>query len=601
MVFIVSDCNSLWTIDFPFMNEVFNHHFNKMKKMTFQNMDRTVYDKNLYKDSVLLKSYEIDLWKREKPSFHHVIGISNKTPNSTCEFSDKYLTFKEYYKAKYDISIQNDQQFLVETFTNQATVNWKPLYVNVKEVFEDCSNLSKTKKKHQEYQEFLIPELCIIHPFPSQFFLKVQYLPTILFRLHSLLLAEELRQNVAKCDLVGTVELPKGFHWPYFSLETSDKDLKNHLYKKKILKPAPISNFAPQDIIKSSTNKIISFSREVDLDHHKGPDPSLLLQAMTAKSAGDEFDLERLEMIGDSFLKFAMSVKTYIAYPAFDEGKLTKIRSSIIQNLHLYQLAKKKKLPESFICSGFSCNHSWLPPCYVIDENVDKIDNSKRDKLENGMSNSIRQYFTKQVISDKSVADAVEALIGAYLLSCGQRGALMFMSWLGLNPLPNKKDHEATRQDFMTWPPEPPSVIVGQVSNVQEYVENLTSGFYRFEKTINYKFKDRALLLQAFTHPSYQINEVTDCYQRLEFLGDAVLDFLITRQLYEDPKGHSPGKLTDLRSALVNNIYFACLAVKYEYHKHLKILSSQLFGMMNHFLEIYQNSESFVYFKVSLF
>lgn len=34
---------------------------------------------------------------------------------------------------------------------------------------------------------------------------------------------------------------------------------------------------------------------------------------------------------------------------------------------------------------------------------------------------------------------------------------------------------------------------------------------------------------------------------RLEFLGDAVLDYVITRQLYEDQRKHSPGILTDLR------------------------------------------------------
>ena len=41
------------------------------------------------------------------------------------------------------------------------------------------------------------------------------------------------------------------------------------------------------------------------------------------------------------------------------------------------------------------------------------------------------------------------------------------------------------------------------------------------------------LFLQAFSHASYYPNRLTDCYQRLEFLGDAVLDYLITRHLYQ--------------------------------------------------------------------
>ena len=57
--------------------------------------------------------------------------------------------------------------------------------------------------------------------------------------------------------------------------------------------------------------------------------------------------------------------------------------------------------------------------------------------------------------------------------------------------------------------------------------------------------------------------QVTNCYQRLEFLGDAVLDFLITRHLFDHPsRRFTPGELTDLRAALVNNNIFAALAVK---------------------------------------
>ncbi len=66
----------------------------------------------------------------------------------------------------------------------------------------------------------------------------------------------------------------------------------------------------------------------------------------------------------------------------------------------------------------------------------------------------------------------------------------------------------------------------------------------------------------------------------MEFLGDAVLDFLITRHLYNDKREYTPGKemkeikllfyagvLTDLRSALVNNMIFASFGVKYNFHK----------------------------------
>jgi endoribonuclease Dicer len=47
--------------------------------------------------------------------------------------------------------------------------------------------------------------------------------------------------------------------------------------------------------------------------------------------------------------------------------------------------------------------------------------------------------ITQHSIPDKSVADCVEALIGAYLIACGPRGALLFMAWLGICVLPKEE------------------------------------------------------------------------------------------------------------------------------------------------------------------
>lgn len=47
--------------------------------------------------------------------------------------------------------------------------------------------------------------------------------------------------------------------------------------------------------------------------------------------------------------------------------------------------------------------------------------------------------------------------------------------------------------------------------------------YKKLESLLNYEFRDKALLLQALTHPSCLTNQLTDCYQKLEFIGDAVL------------------------------------------------------------------------------
>lgn len=62
------------------------------------------------------------------------------------------------------------------------------------------------------------------------------------------------------------------------------------------------------------------------------------------------------------------------------------------------------------------------------------------------------------------------------------------------------------------------------------------------------------------------------------------MDYVITRHLFEDSVEHSPGVLTDLRSALVNNNIFAALAVKWNFHKYFKTASPQLFHVINKFV-----------------
>ncbi|MBU6447634.1 ribonuclease III [Patescibacteria group bacterium] len=74
------------------------------------------------------------------------------------------------------------------------------------------------------------------------------------------------------------------------------------------------------------------------------------------------------------------------------------------------------------------------------------------------------------------------------------------------------------------------------------------------QKNIKVTFKDPDLLVSALTHRSY-LNENRDFHlphnERLEFLGDAVLELIATRYLY-DNYPHPEGELTNFRSALVN-------------------------------------------------
>ncbi len=78
--------------------------------------------------------------------------------------------------------------------------------------------------------------------------------------------------------------------------------------------------------------------------------------------------------------------------------------------------------------------------------------------------------------------------------------------------------------------------------------------FSKFENKLNINFKNKNLLKQAFTHRSY-INEKPEAgehNERLEFLGDAVLELVVTRHLYDKYPNKTEGELTNYRSGLVN-------------------------------------------------
>ena len=79
--------------------------------------------------------------------------------------------------------------------------------------------------------------------------------------------------------------------------------------------------------------------------------------------------------------------------------------------------------------------------------------------------------------------------------------------------------------------------------------------FSALEKKLKLDFKNKDLLIQAFVHRSY-LNEHPDFRlghnERLEFLGDAVIELIVTEYLYEKYPQKTEGELTNWRAALVN-------------------------------------------------
>jgi ribonuclease-3 len=87
----------------------------------------------------------------------------------------------------------------------------------------------------------------------------------------------------------------------------------------------------------------------------------------------------------------------------------------------------------------------------------------------------------------------------------------------------------------------------------------LKSEISKLEKKIKYTFKNKDLLKTALTHKTYAFEAKTpiEFNERLEFLGDSIMGFLVARELYKSNKYFSEGELTRRRAQLVNNSYLA--------------------------------------------
>lgn len=102
----------------------------------------------------------------------------------------------------------------------------------------------------------------------------------------------------------------------------------------------------------------------------------------------------------------------------------------------------------------------------------------------------------------------------------------------------------------------------------------MLNSFDEFEKIINYKFKNKDLLLLSLTHASYaNENNIkkTNTNQRLEFLGDAVLELISSDFLYCLFNDYNEGDLTKIRAKLVCEENLACIARELKLYKFLLI------------------------------
>ncbi|KAG6836934.1 hypothetical protein H0H93_001096 [Arthromyces matolae] len=219
----------------------------------------------------------------------------------------------------------------------------------------------------------------------------------------------------------------------------------------------------------------------------------LLVEALTLPSADIGYSNQRLETLGDGVLKLCTTVHLYNKYPYRHEGQLSLLRQHSVSNRFLLARAKEIGL-EAYVISERTNVQKWR---YV--EEIEKSLDPTAHRL------ALRQY------PRRSLQDCMEAIIGACFMSGGIPMALFVGTSLGL-----------AFGGTIPWSIRYSRSSLG--SQVPPYFASL-------EENLGYTFHQPELLVEAVTHPSMFSSGAS--YQRLEFLGDALLDLVVLNYLYK--------------------------------------------------------------------
>lgn len=301
--------------------------------------------------------------------------------------------------------------------------------------------------------------------------------------------------------------------------------------------------------------------------------PDLALEAMTKDSdntsehaeeqinfqKGMGNNYERLEFLGDSFLKMSTTIALFALKSDSNEFQYHVDRMVMVCNKNLFNNALELKLEESIRSKSFN-RRLWYP---------DGLEQTKGKQIDSilGKKGAGRGIH---VLADKSIADVCEALIGAAYLTTYEQGSFDLAVQAVTKFVAHEHHTMKTFADFHTkfvmpeWQTAEPTAVHLHLAR-------------QMETTLGYRFQYPRLLRSAFIHPSYSfMYEHIPHYQRLEFLGDALLDMVCVDHLFHRFPGADPQWLTEHKMAMVSNQFLGCLCVELGFYRHMMYMSGDL-------------------------
>lgn len=264
------------------------------------------------------------------------------------------------------------------------------------------------------------------------------------------------------------------------------------------------------------------------LEPLKMRDRNLIATAISASSAQEPDNYQRLEFLGDCILKFLTSLSLASGHLTHHEGILAHMKDHIVSNGNLSKVSIELGLAQ-FIVTRPLKGKRWRPTY-----NSDFINESPRNTRE---------------MSTKTLADVVESIVGAAFLDGGLTKSVRCLETL----IPETK-----------WSNVPEAVQILRSSYPEVAVSQPNSS--TLTALLGYEFSLPLILYEALTHPSFHqplgVGTTTGSYQRLEYLGDAILDYIVTNAAFHHDPPIPVFRLHLVRAALVNGDFlgYLCLA-----------------------------------------
>lgn len=234
------------------------------------------------------------------------------------------------------------------------------------------------------------------------------------------------------------------------------------------------------------------------------------------------FDYQRLEYLGDALLKFHSTVNIFFNHPLAPEGQLSLLKDSIVKNERLMKSTVDLGLDRYISTDAFSARHWTLKEAESVDD--------------------------PRQLSSKILADIIESLLGA-AYSDGKG-----------------KDEERLLRALSLFLPEVSWVSPAQFLSelvIPDAPDTIPERLLHVERILGYTFKHKRLLAEALTHSTAQVSRgKVQSYERLEFLGDAIIDILVKERLFDSKHEFNENEMHSRHIALVNKDIFAYLTTK---------------------------------------